>query len=204
MATTEIGNGCGLSTEAVLASNHKRRRVYQAGASRRGKDFAARHAECVFVSGPSAGIVRNYVRDIRQRAAELGRAQILIFAMYTIIVAPTESEALAKLHEYRTYIDYEGALALMSGWTGVNLGIFDLDEELRSANTNANQSALESFTTGDPNRRWKIRDIAEFVGLGGRGPVVVGSPSQVADLRTARSLCRSMPSLMAVSPRYQA
>ena len=27
MATTEIGNGCGLSTEAVLASNHKRRRV---------------------------------------------------------------------------------------------------------------------------------------------------------------------------------
>ncbi len=25
MATTEIGNGCGLSTEAVLASNHKRR-----------------------------------------------------------------------------------------------------------------------------------------------------------------------------------
>ncbi|MBV8277532.1 MAG: LLM class flavin-dependent oxidoreductase, partial [Verrucomicrobia bacterium] len=136
----------------------------------------------VFVSAPSAGIVRNYVRDLRQRAAELGRGQILIFAMYTIIVAPTENEALAKLHEYRSYIDYEGALALMSGWTGVDLGKFDPDEELRPANTDANQSALESFTTGDPNRRWKIRDIAEFVGLGGRGPVVVGSPSQVADL----------------------
>jgi len=27
MATHEIGNGCGLSTEAVLASNHKRRRA---------------------------------------------------------------------------------------------------------------------------------------------------------------------------------
>jgi len=156
--------------------------LYQAGTSRRGKDFAARHAECVFVSAPSAGLVRNYVRDLRQRAAELGRGQILIFAMYTIIVAPTENEALAKLHEYRSYIDYEGALALMSGWTGVDLSKFDLDEELRPANTNANQSALESFTTGDPNRRWKIRDVAEFVGLGGRGPVVVGSPSQVADL----------------------
>ncbi|MBV8226508.1 MAG: LLM class flavin-dependent oxidoreductase [Verrucomicrobia bacterium] len=156
--------------------------LYQAGTSRRGKDFAARHAECVFVSAPSAGIVRNYVRDIRQRAAELGRGQILIFAMYTIIVAPAEKEALAKLHEYRSHIDYEGALALMSGWTGVDLGKFGLDEELRPANTNANQSALESFTTGEPNRRWKIRDIAEFVGLGGRGPVVVGSPSQVADL----------------------
>ena len=156
--------------------------LYQAGASRRGKDFAAKHAECVFVSAPSAGIVRNYVRDLRQRAAELGRGPILVFAMFTIVVAPTESEALAKLQEYRSYIDYEGALALMSGWTGVDLGKFDLDEELRPTNTNANQSALESFTTGDPNRRWKIREIAEFVGLGGRAPVVVGSPSQVADL----------------------
>jgi hypothetical protein len=27
MATNEIGNGCGLSAEAVLASNHKRRRA---------------------------------------------------------------------------------------------------------------------------------------------------------------------------------
>ena len=156
--------------------------LYQAGASRRGKDFAAKHAECVFVSAPSAGLVRNYVRELRQRAAELGRKEILIFVMFTIIVAPTESAALAKLQEYRSYIDYQGALTLMSGWTGVDLGKIDLDEELRPANTNANQSALESLTTGDPNRRWKIREIAEFVGLGGRSPVVVGSPAQLADL----------------------
>jgi FMN-dependent oxidoreductase (nitrilotriacetate monooxygenase family) len=156
--------------------------LYQAGASRRGKDFAAKHAECVFVSAPSAVIVKKYVQDLRQRAAQLGRRQMLVFAMFTIIVAPTEGEAGEKLHEYRSYIDYEGALALMSGWTGIDLGKYDLDEELRPTNTNANQSALESFTIGDPDRRWKIREIAEFVGLGGRGPVVVGSPSQVADL----------------------
>jgi long-chain alkane monooxygenase len=119
---------------------------------------------------------------LRQRAAELGRGQILIFAMFTIIVAPTEAEAKEKLNEYRSYIDYEGALVLMSGWTGVDLSRYALDDELRAANTNANQSALESFTISDPDRRWKIRDIAEFVGLGGRGPVVVGSPTQVADL----------------------
>jgi long-chain alkane monooxygenase len=156
--------------------------LYQAGASRRGKDFAAKHAECVFVSGPTAAIVKEYVRDLRQRAAELGRGEILIFAMFTIIVAPGEAEAAEKLHEYRSYIDYKGALALMSGWTGVDLSTYDPDEELRSSKTNANQSALESFTTSDPDRRWKIREIAEFVGLGGRGPVVVGSPTQVADL----------------------
>jgi len=118
--------------------------------------------------------------------AELGRGQLLIFAMLTIIVAPTEAEAVEKLHEYRSYIDYEGALVLMSGWTGVDLSTYDLDEELRPTKTNANQSALESFTVGEPDRRWKIREIAEFVGLGGRGPVVVGPPTQVADLLQQR------------------
>jgi long-chain alkane monooxygenase len=101
--------------------------------------------------------------------------------MFTIIVAPTEREAAEKLREYRSYIDHEGALALMSGWTGVDLSTYDPEEELRPTKTDAGQTALESFTVADPNRRWKIREIAEFVGLGGRGPVVVGSPEQVAD-----------------------
>jgi long-chain alkane monooxygenase len=156
--------------------------LYQAGASRRGKAFAAKHAECVFVSAPTAAIVQKYVRSLRQQAAELGRGEILIFAMFTIIVASTEAEAAEKLHEYRSYIDYQGALALMSGWTGVDLSTYDLDEELRLTKTDANQSALESFTIAEPDRHWKIREIAEFVGLGGRAPVVVGSPTRVADL----------------------
>ncbi len=155
--------------------------LYQAGASRRGKDFAAKHAECVFVSAPSASIVKKYVRDLRQRAAEFNRGEILIFLMFTVVVAPTEDEAKNKLNEYRSFIDHEGALALMSGWTGVDLSTYQLDDDLRAGNSNANQSALESFTVSDPNRRWTIREIAEFVGLGGRGPVVAGTPSHVAD-----------------------
>jgi long-chain alkane monooxygenase len=155
--------------------------LYQAGASRRGKEFAARHAECVFVSAPSAAIVRGYTQDLRSRARQFGRGSILIFAMCTVIVAPTDAEAAAKLNEYRSYIDYEGALVLMSGWTGVDLSAYRPDQELRAMKTNANQSALESFTVSDPNRRWTIKEIADFVGIGGRGPVFVGSPATVAD-----------------------
>ena len=33
----------------------------------------------------------------------------------------------------------------------------------------------------DPNRRWTVREAAQFIGLGGRGPVLVGDPAQVAD-----------------------
>jgi FMN-dependent oxidoreductase (nitrilotriacetate monooxygenase family) len=155
--------------------------LYQAGASKRGKDFAAKHAECVFVSAPTAAIVKGYVRDLRKRAIELGREQILIFAMFTVVVAPTDAEASERLEEYYSYVDFEGALALMSGWTGVDLGAYGPEDELQAKKTDANQSALESFTVADPNRRWKIKEIAQFVGLGGRGPVVSGSPQTIAD-----------------------
>src|SRR5215469_6134226 len=64
--------------------------LYQAGASSRGRQFAAQHAECVFINGPSKKVVAPIVADIRRRAAALGRdpREILIFTMMTIITAP--------------------------------------------------------------------------------------------------------------------
>ena len=37
------------------------------------------------------------------------------------------------------------------------------------------------MTSADPDRVWTVREIAEFGGIGGLGPVVVGSPERVAD-----------------------
>ena len=48
--------------------------LYQAGTSPRGRQFAAEHAECVFMSGPSAKIIAPRVAAIRELAGE-GRAQ---------------------------------------------------------------------------------------------------------------------------------
>jgi FMN-dependent oxidoreductase (nitrilotriacetate monooxygenase family) len=47
--------------------------LYQAGASSRGKDFASKHAECVFLAGPTKENTRTTVADLRRRAAEQGR-----------------------------------------------------------------------------------------------------------------------------------
>src|SRR5947208_7021978 len=46
------------------------------------------------------------------------------------------------------------------------------------------RSALESFTSADPARVWPVRELAEDVAIGGRGPVFVGSPQQIADEMT--------------------
>ncbi|MCA1399422.1 LLM class flavin-dependent oxidoreductase [Bradyrhizobium sp. BRP56] len=157
--------------------------LYQAGTSPRGRQFAAEHAECVFMSGPSAKVIGPRVSAIRELAAAKGRnpAEILMFSMMCVVVAPTEAEAKAKYAEYRRHISHEGALALMSGWTGVDFSTYSLDQEVRHVQNDAGRSAMDNVTRADPERIWTVREVAEHVGIGGAGPVVVGSPEQVAD-----------------------
>jgi FMN-dependent oxidoreductase (nitrilotriacetate monooxygenase family) len=157
--------------------------LYQAGTSPRGTAFAATHAECTFVSGPSIRVVKKYADDLRAAVRAAGRNgdDLKIYAQALIITAPTEAEARAKHEDYKRHIDIEAALALLSGWTGVDFSRFPLDATIEYIDSDAGRSALASFSAADPNRKWTVREAAEFIGLGGRGPVLVGDPRQVAD-----------------------
>jgi FMN-dependent oxidoreductase (nitrilotriacetate monooxygenase family) len=154
--------------------------LYQAGSSPRGRVFAARHAECVFISGPSPQVLAPRVAAIRALAAEQGR-RVVVFAMLTAILGETDGAAQAKHAEYVAHVSHEGALALMSGWTGVDLSRLRLDEPIRFVENDAGRSAMENITRADPARSWTVRDVAEHVGIGGIGPVLVGGPATVAD-----------------------
>ncbi|MFG1478327.1 LLM class flavin-dependent oxidoreductase [Xanthobacter sp. V4C-4] len=158
--------------------------LFQAGASPRGRAFAARHAEAVFVGGPTAASVAPLVRDLRARAAAEGRdpRDIAVFALATAIVAPTRAEAEAKRAEYAAYADPEGVLALLSSWTGIDLAKVDRDAPLASTPLpdNAVQSVLTGFAGSDA-RPWTLREVIDHAAIGGRGPVFVGSPADVAD-----------------------
>jgi alkanesulfonate monooxygenase len=157
--------------------------LYQAGASARGRAFAARHAECVFINGPSPQVVAPQVADLRRRAVKNGRSadDLIIFTLCTVITGRTEAEAQEKHAEYRRYADPEAALALFSGWTGVDFARFRPDDELRYVETEAMRSALASFTSDDPDRIWTVLELAEHVAIGGRGPLFVGAPQRIAD-----------------------
>jgi FMN-dependent oxidoreductase (nitrilotriacetate monooxygenase family) len=154
--------------------------LYQAGSSPRGRVFAARHAECVFLSGPNAHLLAPRVAAIRKLAAEQGR-KIVIFTMLTTILAATDEAAQAKHADYRNHVSHEGALALVSGWTGVDLSMLNLDDQIAHVENDAGRSAMENITRADPDRSWTVREVAEHVGIGGSGPVLVGSPQTVAD-----------------------
>ncbi|MGH7843322.1 MAG: LLM class flavin-dependent oxidoreductase, partial [Candidatus Binataceae bacterium] len=157
--------------------------LYQAGASEAGREFAARHAECVFLLGPSPQVVAPSVKDLRARALRHGRnpRELLIFTLMTVITGKSDAEARDKFAEYRSYISHEGALTLFSGWTGIDFSRFDLDDPLEHLRNDAIHSAVDAFTIADPDRRWTVREVAEFVGIGGMGAIVVGSPTSVAD-----------------------
>lgn len=158
--------------------------LYQAGASTSGIAFAAQHAESTFISAPGKEATARYVQNLRTQARALGRnpEHIKVFSLATVIVAETREAAQAKYDDYTQYISYEGAMTLLSGWSGIDFSKFDPDEELQYIETNAIQSMLESLTTASPDKKWTPRELANFAGIGGLGPIFIGTPADIADL----------------------
>jgi FMN-dependent oxidoreductase (nitrilotriacetate monooxygenase family) len=155
--------------------------LYQAGASARGRRFAGEHAECVFLGG-SKRIVASSVADIRNCAARNGRnpAEVLMFAGMTVIVGRTEQEAHSRYDEYRRYVNPEGVFALLSGWTGIDFSRYALDDPINYVKNDAVNSMVEAFTYR-AGRKWTLRELVEYGGLGGPTPKIIGSPTHVAD-----------------------
>lgn len=157
--------------------------LFQAGGSPRGRRFAQEHAEAVFYIGPTPRHVRRFVDQTRAELTDARRPHdaIRVFAMVTVVVAETDEEAQERLDGYRRHVDVEGALALFGGWTGVDLSGVDPDLPLEHVENETSRTALAAFTTQSPEHTWTVREVAEFVSIGGRGPVIVGSPQTVAD-----------------------
>lgn len=165
--------------------------VFQAGASARGLAFAGAHAEAVFVNTMTPELSRRSVDKVRRAAADAGRDPrgIQVLALITVIVAPTDAQAQEKYESYLRSVSYEGALARFAGWTGIDLSAYDPDMPLQYAETEGVRSIVEMFSQADASRTWTPRQIAEFLGIGGTGAVVVGSPRTVAaELRRWRDV----------------
>jgi FMN-dependent oxidoreductase (nitrilotriacetate monooxygenase family) len=158
--------------------------LYQAGASTRGRRFAGEHAECVFIATPSKAVLKKAVAGIRESVAAAGRdpRNVLIFNLQTVIVDETDAKAKAKYEDYKQYINLDGALALGSGWMGIDFGRYKPDEPLRHIETNAVQSSVEAFSSADSSKVWTVHELAEWIGIGGLGPLFVGGPQTTADL----------------------
>ena len=114
--------------------------LLQAGTSKAGKEFAAQHAEAIFVSAHAPAVCSKNIAEVRELAkTKYGRdpSNIKVLALVTPILGRTEQEARSKLDDFRRYASHEGALALFGGWTGIDLNKYGPEEELRHVESNA-------------------------------------------------------------------
>jgi long-chain alkane monooxygenase len=161
--------------------------IFQAGGSSKGRALAAASAEAVFVNATSRAGLKRQVDTLRRLAAEAGRdpESVKVLQMLNVVCAPTDEAAHAKYESYRKLVSFSGAMARYSGWTGLDMSQFDPDVPFKQVKTNAGQTMVDLFSKMDPDKEWTPRDIADFIGIGGTGPTIVGSPTTVADELTA-------------------
>lgn len=157
--------------------------LYQAGASSRGQTFASQNAECIFLAAPSKAVTKKFVDGIKEKLLQTGRSpnDIKIYALVSIVTDDTDEKAQKKFEEYQSYGSYDGALTLLSGWSGVDFSQYQATDHVEYIKTNAIQSLLDAYVNADPSKVWTVDEIARWNSLGGNGPVFVGSATTVAD-----------------------
>jgi FMN-dependent oxidoreductase (nitrilotriacetate monooxygenase family) len=151
--------------------------LYQAGASDKGREFAARHAECVFVNPSTKANVGRLVADLRARATP---RRLQVFLGATVVVGRTEREARDKLAEYRRHASVEGALAHAAASLGIDFARFAMDEPVDGSASQAIQSNVEAMARAiGPG--WTKRQLIDRFVLGSRQIPITGDPDQVVD-----------------------
>jgi FMN-dependent oxidoreductase (nitrilotriacetate monooxygenase family) len=165
--------------------------LVQAGASDRGRDFAALHAEAIFTAHLEKETAQEFYKDIKARAAGFGRnaEQVVILPGLNPVLGGTEAEAKENLMELNSRMDPEvGRRTLSQRFSNHDFDHLDLDQPLKVSDF-PDPNALETMKS----RAALIVRIVEKEGLtlrellarfaGGRGHyTTAGTPEQIADL----------------------
>ncbi len=158
--------------------------LFQAGTSRSGREFAAKWAEVVFMSGGDPTYIRENIRDIRRRSEELGRepGSVRFVIAASFLVGPTDEDARRKREEVLKLSTIEDAAVEYAHFTGLDLAAMDLDAPLGGVSTEQGQSNVDRFTGVNDAPVPTVREILEeYRRNGAAGTTFVGSPSTVAD-----------------------
>lgn len=156
--------------------------LYQAGTSARGKAFAARHAEGVFLLPRDQAQASEEIADLRQLTVEAGRAadHLKVFIGVEVVTAPTQEEVAAKIALLQQHRDLEGHLVLFSGWSGIDLSGNDTDRYLEYRGGDAMQTFERMWSQGQDRKN--VGELVEHLSRPENNNLfIVGTPDVVAD-----------------------
>ena len=156
--------------------------LIQAGASPRGRDFAARWADVIFSSNESLESAIAFRKDIRARAAKFGRDpdQIKLMCAATVVVADTDSEAQAKHEAFAELVHPLAGLSRLAYHVNVDLTKYDLDGPLPDLEEVGVQGHYEEVVEFARRTNKTVREIGRWYGARTEGNMI-GSPTTIAN-----------------------
>lgn len=162
--------------------------LVQAGASGDGRELAARHAEAVFSASQSFEESLAYGRDLKARAAALGRGPdaVKVLAGLTTIVGATEAEASRRRDELVDLIPWSYSVTRLAGTLGVPPERLKLDEKLPEnlslpGSGNGNHTFFHATIAQARRHGYTVRELIRALAGGGGHRVIVGTPEQIAN-----------------------
>jgi long-chain alkane monooxygenase len=157
--------------------------LYQAGTSSKGRSFAARHAECVFLEAYTLQDLKHHAEDIRSQAKLYGRRaeDIKMFTGLSVIVGRSREEAQHKYDHFRKLISVDGMLVHYGGASGYDLSAYSPEDYLEHNQTDHIQSSTTRFTKKNAEQKTVGQVIDSLSTLESRGLLAVGTPEEIAD-----------------------
>jgi long-chain alkane monooxygenase len=153
--------------------------LFQAGSSGPGRDFAAHHAEAVFLAAPTAAAARAQIDETRALAVKHGRRpeDVTFHQGLSFVIGETEAEAQEKLQHYRSFASAEG-YAAHAATVDLDGRLYDPDTPLAEVKTNGAQGRLDYLLKYAAGPETTIGEAWVLQRMSG---TLVGTPGQIAD-----------------------
>lgn len=168
----------------TVPSPQHRPAFVQAGASPRGRAFAARNADSIIAIASGVAGMKEFREDVRRHAKENGRDPDEIKVLFCVTPTVGETEQDARDKQARTVSSptfIQDILAQVSALTEIDFARFGLDEPLPyRLTTNGEQGTLDKF------QQWGSGKTLRELVIDGAGGLVssidlVGTPDSVAE-----------------------
>ncbi|MGW4124152.1 LLM class flavin-dependent oxidoreductase [Nocardia sp. NPDC004711] len=156
--------------------------LIQAGASAKGKDFAARWSDVIFCSHASLDSAKDFYREIKQRAAAHGRDPdtIKILPAITPVVAATSAIAQQTFEELFDLVPPLGGLSTLAYHLDVDLSTFPLDERLPEVEVPGVEGHYREVREMTEREGLTLRELGKRYGGRVEGGFI-GTATEVAD-----------------------
>jgi len=156
--------------------------LIQAGWSGRGREFAAKHAELIFIAKSNPHEIRQGLEDIWAKAKARGRERedVKSLTVLRIVTAKSEIEAQRKYDVLQSNYHLQAQLVSYAGDTGIDISRYADSDALSTHTEGLTSYVMHPDGSGKPLTAGDVKQRFAKV-TRGSDLILVGTPQQVVD-----------------------